>query len=78
MSTEENFKINLNQNLWGLLVSYLALGLAEFHDLETLKGFSAILAIVMTLSAIITTIAYTIRYVKNKNESKDGKKSARR
>jgi hypothetical protein len=29
VGVEDRFHINLNQNLWGLVVSYAALGIAE-------------------------------------------------
>ncbi len=32
----KNFKINLNQNLWGLLLSLITLGTAEYFKLFTL------------------------------------------
>lgn len=63
----ESFKINLNQNLWGLVVSFVSLGTAEYFKLCTLFWFSVVVAVVMTLSIGITTYAYTKTYWKNKN-----------
>jgi len=60
------FKINLNQNLWGLLASYGLLGVAEFYNLRTLFWFSLILSIIMTISICITTYAYTVDYLNKK------------
>lgn len=65
----DNFKINLNQNLWGLLVSLLALGLSEYFCLSTLYCFGIILSIIATSSFVITLIAYTIKYWKEKMKS---------
>jgi len=65
MPTEE-FKINLNQNLWGLVVSLITLGVSEYFNLETLYWFGLILSIVCSISVIITLIPYTINYFKNK------------
>jgi hypothetical protein len=62
----DNTKINLNQNLWGLLLSYLALGISEYYDLIVLFYLSFVLSILLTISVIITTIAYTINYWKGK------------
>ena len=62
----DNFKINLNQNLWGLLISLLTLGVAEYFDLSTLYGFGFILSILTSFSLSITLLAYTINYWKNK------------
>ena len=61
-SPAENFKINLNQNLWGLLVTYGFLGAAEFYDLCVLFWLALISALVMTVSVLFTTIAYARKY----------------
>ncbi len=63
----DNFKINLNQNLWGLLVSIIALGTGEYFCLKTLYLVGVIFTVLTGLSYIITLIPYTINYVKNKN-----------
>lgn len=62
----ESFKINLNQNLWGLLVSYGFLGSAEHYELCTLYWFALISSVVMTISVVFTTFAYTKNYIKNR------------
>ena len=66
MNIPDNFKINLNQNLWGLLLSFAALGAAEYLKLKLLCSFSAVASAVMLLSVIATTIAYTWRYCTDK------------
>lgn len=66
----ENLKINLNQNLWGLLLTLGTLGIAEYFDLHCLYWFGLILSIVSGISYIITLIAYTIKYWKNKLQEK--------
>ncbi len=63
----ENFKINLNQNLWGLVVSFLSLGIAEHYKLCTLFWFATVIALVMSISIILTTYFYTKNYCKNKS-----------
>ena len=63
---EEQFKINLNQNLWGLFLVLLSLGVAEAYSLNTLFWFSVVLSTIMTISVIVTMIAYTCNYWKNK------------
>lgn len=65
-SPHEQFKINLNQNLWGLVVGLAALGLAEYFRLCTLYWFAFVAAAVMLASVAATTLAYTINYWKNK------------
>jgi hypothetical protein len=65
-SPEQNFKINLNQNLWGLVVGLVSLGIAEHFQLYVLFCFAAVLSVVMVLSVISTTIFYTINYCRNK------------
>ena len=68
MSPAESFKINLNQNLWGLVVSFTALGLAEHLCLEQLKSLAYITSVVMVVSMVLTTAVYTWRYIKLKIE----------
>lgn len=58
----EHVKINLNQNLWGLIVSFAALGAAEYYKLDALLALSFIAALIMLASIAVTTIAYTIHY----------------
>ncbi|MDR3412911.1 MAG: hypothetical protein P4L87_18505 [Formivibrio sp.] len=69
MSAEDQFKINLNQNLWGLVVAFGALGAAEYFHLGTLFWFSAIVAVIMVLSVAVTTFAYTTNYWRNKQRA---------
>ncbi len=64
----EPFKINLNQNLWGLVVGLSGLGVAEQFRLPTLFWFSVIVSIIMVLSIAFTTLAYTINYWKHRFE----------
>jgi len=62
----DKFQINLNQNLWGLVVAYGSLGAAERWGLKNLIGLSTILSIVLTISVIFTTVVYTWNYCKKK------------
>ncbi|GEP52718.1 hypothetical protein FNO01nite_33900 [Flavobacterium noncentrifugens] len=62
----DNFKINLNQNLWGLLLALLSLGVAEYFKLCILYWFGLILSILTSISFLVTLLAYTINYWKNK------------
>lgn len=62
----DNFKINLNQNLWGLFISLLTLGLSDHFDLKSLYWFGVILSIIASLSFVVTLTAYTINYWQNK------------
>ena len=62
----EAFKINLNQNLWGLIGTYIALGLADYYSLSALFWLSGAASVVMTISVVITNIVYTCKYCKNK------------
>jgi hypothetical protein len=66
----DNFKINLNQNLWGLLLTLLTLGTAEYFELSTLYWFGLVLSILASISFLITLIAYTINYWENKMNNK--------
>jgi hypothetical protein len=62
----ENVKVSLNQNLWGLLLSFGALGASEYFHLTVLFWLASVASVAMLLSVIVTTAAYTIRYCKNK------------
>lgn len=62
----EQFRINLNQNLWGLIVGLIALGAAEHFQLATLFWFAVTVSGIMLASVTVTTVAYTLRYCKNK------------
>ena len=66
-SPAENFKIKLNQNLWGLVAAYGALGAAEHWGLRRLGCLSFIMAIGMTISVLATTLIYTINYWRDKS-----------
>jgi cytochrome c oxidase subunit IV len=65
-SPDDQFKINLNQNLWGLVVGLGGLGVAEYFHLQTLFWFTVVVAGVMVLSVVVTAVAYTINYWKHK------------
>jgi hypothetical protein len=58
----DQFKVKLNQNLWGLVVSFGALGVAEYYSLSTLFWFAAVASMIMTISLGFTTWAYTVKY----------------
>jgi glucan phosphoethanolaminetransferase (alkaline phosphatase superfamily) len=64
----DDLNINLNQNLWGLVVSLGSLGSAEYFKLDTLYWFSFAIAVVMTVSIAITTFAYTKAYWTKKQQ----------
>ncbi len=63
---QDQFKINFNQNLWGLVVGLVAMGTAEHYKLCTLFWFSVVVSAIMLMSLVVTTLAYTINYWKNK------------
>ena len=66
MAIPDQFKIHLNQNLWGLVIAFAALGAAEHWCLKWLFCLSAITSIGMTASVLVTTLAFTIDYWKKK------------
>lgn len=55
-------KINLNQNLWGLIVGFSSLGASEYFALSTLYWFSAFTSAIMLCSIALTTTFYTWKY----------------
>ncbi|SHM73894.1 hypothetical protein SAMN05443669_10641 [Flavobacterium xanthum] len=63
----ENFKINLNQNLWALIVSLLTLGSSEYYNLKTSYYFGIVLSIITSISVIISLYFYTKNYIQNKS-----------
>ena len=65
---QEQFKINLNQNLWGLVVGLSAMGAAEHYHLCTLFWFSVVVSIIMVLSLAVTTLAYTMKYWRDRQQ----------
>ena len=62
----DNFKVNLNQNLWGLVVGLGALGAAEHYHLCKLGWFGLFISGLMSLSLFATTTAYTINYCRER------------
>lgn len=62
MAWEDKFKINLNQNLWGLVVAYAALGAAEYWQLEWLKWLTGVVAAGISFSVLICLVFYTWHY----------------
>jgi hypothetical protein len=69
-STAEQFKINLNQNLWGLVVGLIALGVGEYYKLCTLFWFAFSVSLIMIISVAFTTFAYTKNYCRNKTKTR--------
>lgn len=65
-SPDDQFKINLNQNLWGLVVGLGALGLAEYYNLRVLFWIAVGVSGIMALSVTVTTVAYTLNYWNHK------------
>lgn len=59
-------KVNLNQNLWALVISLSALGFSEYFHLEKLECISYVISILTSISVILTLVFYTLRYCKNK------------
>jgi membrane protein implicated in regulation of membrane protease activity len=73
-SLQDEFKIALNQNLWGLVVGLSALGVAEYYYLCWLFWFSFAVSLMMVVSIAFTTYFYTRNYCNSKSSrSKEGK-----
>lgn len=69
MPVEDKFNINLNQNLWGLVVSFVALGAAEHWCLKWLFRLSLVVSVAMSASALLTVTFYTWSYCRKKLEN---------
>lgn len=66
MGVEDKFNINLNQNLWGLVIAYSSLGAAEYFHLSCLFWMSVVVSAGLSLSALATFASYTVNYCKRK------------
>lgn len=66
MAVEDKLNINLNQNLWGLVVTYVSLGVAEHWQLPLLLKLSLVMAIVMSVSVFFTVSFYTWNYCRKR------------
>ena len=63
----EQFKINLNQNLWALGISFGFLGVSEHYGLSTLFWLSLASSSIMLVSVAFTTFTYTRKYMEKKS-----------
>ena len=63
---EDKFNINLNQNLWVLIVVLLTIGISEYYGLCILFWFGITLGIVSSISIIACLIFYTYYYCMKK------------
>jgi hypothetical protein len=66
MALQDKLNINLNQNLWGLVVCYGALGTAEHWGLKYLLWLALMASVGMTISVLITVGFYTVEYCKKR------------
>lgn len=62
----DQFKINLNQNLWVLVTAFFGLGFAEYFELKKLMSLSYLLSIISMISICATLFFYTVNYCKGK------------
>jgi hypothetical protein len=62
MAVEDQFKINLNQNLWALVIAYGALGVANRWGLKYLLCPSLVAAWTLTIMVIVSFGYYTWNY----------------
>jgi len=62
MGATDNINVNLNQNLWALVVSLATLGVSEYFCLRTLYWFGLILSIACSVSILLSLVAYTREY----------------
>lgn len=65
----DQVNINLNQNLWGMIVGLGSLGIADYYRLCTLFWFSCAVTTIMLISIGFTTYAYTKNYCAQKQPS---------
>lgn len=55
-------RLKLNQNLWALVVSYAALGAAEYWELTRLRCLALIMVGVLSILVLVSMVFYTINY----------------
>jgi hypothetical protein len=67
MPIEDKFNINLNQNLWGLVAAFAALGTAERLGLRYLFWLSLIVSGGMSISVLFAFTFYTVHYCVRKS-----------
>ena len=69
MASADNFKINLNQNLWGLVLGLGALGAADYFRLgKVFWWLAVIISLGTTISMAFSVCFYTIHYCKKKRK----------
>lgn len=66
MALEDQFRINLNQNLWALVVAYGALGAADHWCLKYLLWPSLVASYILTFMVLISFGFYTGHYCVSK------------
>ena len=66
MSALDMLRINLNQNLWGLVVSYSAVGLSQRYGFHELWWLAFVMSCFMSLSVLMCLVFYTVNYCRNK------------
>ena len=59
-------ELNMNQNLLGLFVAFVALGFSEYYCLDTLYWFSLVFSVMNILSLLFTLYFYTWAYCRKK------------
>lgn len=62
MALEDKLDVNLNQNLWALVLAYAFLGAAEYWDLNWLRCLSLIMAVPLSIFVLVSMLFYTIHY----------------
>ena len=66
MDAADKFKINLNQNLWGLIICYSAVGLSQRYGFHELWWLAFVVSCAMSLSVLICLVFYSISYCSHK------------
>jgi hypothetical protein len=66
MPIEDKVDVNLNQNLWGLVVSYVAVGLSQRYGFHELWWLAFVVSCAMSLSVLVCLVFYSINYCCNK------------
>jgi hypothetical protein len=62
----DKLKINLNQNIWWLIISYSTVGFSQRYGFHELWWLAFVMSCFCSLSVLICLAFYTINYCRHK------------
>jgi thiamine transporter ThiT len=64
-----NVSLELNQNLWSLIIAFTALGFSEYYQLSHLLCLTLLVSWLMGTSILFTLSLYTWKYCSDKSRA---------